>query len=99
MLLHGPAGAGKATAVRAAASALGWHVVPFSCRELGGQAQQPQQPGGPDGTAVAALKAAFEAAAQFSPALLLLEDFQALLEAVPGGPAPGLAYARSLPAS
>lgn len=88
LLLYGPSGSGKATAVYAAAAALGWHVVPFSCRELGGQPQQSQQQGGPDTTSAAALRAAFEAATQFSPALLLLQDFEALLEAIPGGPAP-----------
>ncbi len=90
LLLHGPSGCGKATAVSAAAVALGWHVVPFSCRELGGgQPQQPGQPGAQDGAPAAALRAAFEAAGQFSPALLLLQDFEALLEAAPGAPAPG----------
>ena len=86
LLLHGPSGSGRATAARAAAAALGLHVVPFSCHELGGGPAQPpqQQPGG-EGAAVAALRAAFEAAAEFAPAVLLLQDFEVLAEAAPGG--------------
>ena len=95
LLLHGPSGSGRATAARAAAAALGLHVVPFSCHELGGgpQQQPPQQQQGGEGTAVAALRAAFEAAAQFAPALLLLQDFEVLAEAAPGG---GHAYAPAI---
>lgn len=34
VLVVGPPGAGKATAVNAAAAALGVHIVPFTCHEL-----------------------------------------------------------------
>ena len=77
LLLHGPSGCGKTTAVRAAAAALGLHVIPFSCHEFNGQA---------DTVAANAVRAAFRSALNFSPAVLLLQDFAALSDAASGAP-------------
>lgn len=69
LLVHGPKGSGKTTAVQAAAAALGLHLVPFNCHELKTQ----------DGTAAgAALKAAFGSAQEYAPSILLLEQLDAL---------------------
>lgn len=77
ILLHGPSGSGKSTTVRAAAAALGLHVIPFSCHEFSGQA---------DTVAASAVKAAFRSTRHFSPAVLLLQDFAALSDAASGAP-------------
>lgn len=53
------------------------------------QQAQAQQPGG-DGTSAAALRAAFEAAAHFAPAILLLQNFEALSDAMAGAGTPGV---------
>jgi SpoVK/Ycf46/Vps4 family AAA+-type ATPase len=67
LLLHGPRGSGKSTAVQAAAAALGVQVIPFSCHELKAQ----------DGlTSSAAIKAAFDSACDFAPCILLLKQFE-----------------------
>ncbi|BDA49160.1 Peroxisomal biogenesis factor 6 [Coccomyxa sp. Obi] len=79
LLLHGPSGSGKSTTVHAAAAALGLHVIPFSCHEFSGQA---------DTVAASAVRAAFRSARYFSPAVLLLQDFAALLDAS-GAPSGG----------
>ncbi|KAK9814693.1 hypothetical protein WJX72_009974 [[Myrmecia] bisecta] len=71
LLLHAPRGAGKATAVGAAAAALGAHVVPFSCHELCGASEAKTG---------LALRTAFEAAGRFSPAIIVLRHFSALLD-------------------
>lgn len=73
VLLLGARGAGKATAARAAAAALGLHLVPFSCAELAAEGQ-----------AADALHGAFEAAQPFAPALLLLRQFGAAAAGAPG---------------
>ena len=73
VLLLGARGAGKATAARAAAAALGLHLVPFSCAELAAEGQ-----------AADALHGAFEAAQPFTPALLLLRHFGTAAAGAPG---------------
>ena len=60
VLMIGPRGSGRATAVRAAVTALGIHLVPFSCHDLKGQT---------DAQTATALKAAVEAPQDFSPAV------------------------------
>ena len=77
LLLHGPSGSGKSTAVRAAAAALGLHVIPYSCHEFSGQA---------DTVAATAVRAAFRSARTFSPVVLLLQDIGALSDALSGAP-------------
>lgn len=77
--MHGPSGSGKSTAAHAAAAALGLHVVPYSCHEFNGQADQ---------VAASALRAAFQGARSFAPAVLLLQDFAALSD----GNAPGRSH-------
>ena len=69
VLIHGPPGSGKATAVRAAATAMGLHVVPYGCAGLhaGGQ-----------GPIASRLRAAHEAACKYAPTVLLLTGFEAL---------------------
>ncbi len=76
LLLLAPRGGGKATAARAAAAALGLHLVPFSGAELAA-----------GGAAPDALRGAFEAARAYPPALLLLRHAGAL--AAPAAGAPG----------
>ncbi len=73
VLLLGARGAGKATAARAAATALGLHLVPFSCAELAAEGHAPD-----------ALHGAFEAAQPFAPTVLLLRHFGALAAAAAG---------------
>ncbi|KAK9918621.1 hypothetical protein WJX75_005422 [Coccomyxa subellipsoidea] len=77
LLLHGPSGSGKSTAVHAAAAALGLHVIPYSCHDFNGQA---------DAVAASAVRAAFRSARTFAPAILLLQDFGALSDALSGAP-------------
>lgn len=68
LLIHGPAGSGKATAVRAACMSMGLHLVPYGCAGLhaGNQSVAPS------------LRAAFQAAQHYAPGVLLLTDFEAL---------------------
>ncbi|KAG2428807.1 hypothetical protein HXX76_011507 [Chlamydomonas incerta] len=77
LLLHGPPGSGRRTAARAAAAALGLHFVAVSCHELA------PPPGGSDAAAqrgaAAALRAIVDAAEAFAPAVLLLQDLEALV--------------------
>ncbi len=87
LLLHGPSGSGKNTAVSAAAAALGLHVIPFSCHEFSGQA---------DTVAASAVRAAFRSARSFSPAVLLLQDFAALSDAASGSPSGQQSHPASL---
>ena len=69
ILVHGPPGSGKATAIRAAATALGLHVVPYGCAGLhaGGQ-----------GPTASRLRAAHEAACRYAPTVLQLTNLEAL---------------------
>lgn len=75
VLLLGPRGSGRATAVRAATAALGIHLVPFSCHDLKGQT---------DSQTATALKASLEAAEGFAPVVLLLRHFEVLAESPQG---------------
>lgn len=75
VLLLGPRGSGRATAVRAATAALGIHLVPFSCHDLKGQS---------DSQTATALKASLEAAQGFAPVVLLLRHFEVLAESPQG---------------
>ena len=80
VLVHGPSGSGKATAARAAATAMGLHVVPFGCAGLHRG----------DGQAAPRLGAAFEAASSFGPAVLLLMGLELLVgSAADAGSNPG----------
>lgn len=79
VLLLGPRGSGRSTAVRAAAAALGIHFVPFSCHDLKGQT---------DAETATALKASLEAAQGYAPVLLMLRHFEVLAES-PNGATPG----------
>ncbi|GFR44514.1 hypothetical protein Agub_g5780, partial [Astrephomene gubernaculifera] len=83
LLLYGPPGSGRRTAVRAAAAALGLHLVPVSCHELAPLERQQQQQqggaeGGPGGVA-GGLAGVLGAAERFAPALVLLQDLEALV--------------------
>jgi ATPase family associated with various cellular activities (AAA) len=71
VLLHGPEGSGRGTAVAAAAASLGIHVVEFSCLELRGASEAKTD---------AALDAAFDSAALFAPAVLFLRDLECVWE-------------------
>lgn len=75
VLLVGPRGSGRSTAVRAATAALGIHMVPFSCHDLKGQT---------DSQTATALKASLEAAQEFAPVVLLLRHFEVLSESPQG---------------
>lgn len=75
VLLLGPRGSGRSTAVRAATAALGIHLVPFSCHDLKGQT---------DSQTATALKASLEAAQEFAPVVLLLRHFEVLSESPQG---------------
>ena len=72
VLMCGPAGCGKSTAVSATAAALGLNVVPYSCHEFVGQS---------DAAVVMAIRTAFENAQEFAPAILFLKDLSALCSA------------------
>ncbi|DBB17357.1 TPA: hypothetical protein ACH3X3_014397 [Trebouxia sp. C0006] len=78
VLLLGPRGSGRGTAVRAAAAALGIHFVPFSCHDLKGQT---------DAETATALKASLEAAQGYAPVVLMLRHFEVLAES-PNGATP-----------
>ena len=69
VLLHGPDGSGKMTAISAAAAALGVNVVPFNCHEMRAES---------GAKTATALRAVCESAQQFSPALLVLQHLQVL---------------------
>ncbi|CAK0786225.1 hypothetical protein CVIRNUC_009438 [Coccomyxa viridis] len=72
VLMCGPAGCGKSTAVSATAAALGLNVVPYSCHEFVGQS---------DAAVVMAIRTAFGNAQEFAPAILFLKDLSALCSA------------------
>ena len=71
VLLHGAPGSGRQAAVRAAAEAAGCQVVALSCHDL-----KPAH--APEKTMLGALRAAFEAAGRYRPAVLLLRHFEVL---------------------
>jgi len=70
-LLEGPPGSGQIKAASTAAAALGVHLIVHSCEELREAS---------DLKTAAALKATFEAAADFAPAILVLQDLPALID-------------------
>lgn len=72
VLLHGPAGCGKRTAAGAATAATGCHLVSLSCHDVKAGA------GASERHTFEGLRAAFAAAADFAPAVLLLRQFSAL---------------------
>lgn len=71
-LVHGPAGAGKRTALSAAAVALGCSLVQLSCWDLGAEAVSEEK-------IIEGLQAVFDGAARYRPALLVLHDLTALV--------------------
>ena len=71
ILLQGAAGSGQRVAVAQAAEAVGAQLVPIACEELRGAS---------DHKTAAALKSAFETAAEFGPAVILLQNLPALLD-------------------
>ena len=75
VLLLGPRGSGRSTAVRAATAALGIHLVPFSCHDLKGQT---------DAETATALRASLEAAQEYAPVVLVLRHFEVLAESASG---------------
>lgn len=68
LLLHGPAGSGRRTAVRAAAAALGLHCITASCHDLQSAPGQDSSKG-----VLASLQALVDDAARFAPCVLLLQ--------------------------
>lgn len=77
ILLHGPHGAGKRVASRAAAAALGCHFISISCEDI-----RPE--GMPDEKVAEALDAVISIASNYRPVLLLLRDIHLLAQ--PGAP-------------
>jgi peroxin-6 len=77
ILLHGPHGAGKRIAARAAAAALGCHFISISCEDI-----RPE--GLPDDKVVEALEAVLSIASNYKPVILLLRDIHLLAQ--PGAP-------------
>jgi len=72
LMLKGPAGVGKRAVAHALAQQLGMNVVVYNCHELAASG------GGAEGKVAQMLASAFEAAAQYTPALLVLRRFNAL---------------------
>ncbi|KAI8103357.1 hypothetical protein M9435_004696 [Picochlorum sp. BPE23] len=77
ILLHGPHGAGKRVAARAASAALGIHFLSISCEDI-----RPE--GLPDDKVVEALEAVMSIASQYKPVILFLRDINVLAQ--PGAP-------------
>ncbi len=71
VLIQGAPGSGQRAAVAQAAEAIGAHLVSVACEELRGAS---------DHKTAAALRSAFETAANFGPAILLLQNLPALLD-------------------
>jgi len=76
ILLHGPNGAGKRTATKAAAAALGCHFVSLSCEDI-----RPE--GMPDDKVVETLDAVMNIAGNYKPVILLLRDIHLLAQPSP----------------
>ena len=68
LLLHGPDGSGRRTAVRAAAAALGLHCICVTCHDLQGSAGQDASKG-----LLPNLQAVLDDALRFAPCVLLLQ--------------------------
>ena len=79
IMLHGPNGAGKRTATKAAAAALGCHFVSLSCEDI-----RPE--GMPDDKVVETLDAVMNIAGNYKPVILLLRDIHLLAQASPMNP-------------
>jgi len=71
ILLHGPSGSGKQTALTAALNATGCHQIKLDCKEL-------NMLGMPERKVIEGIHAAFSAAGEFNPTVLVLQHFQAL---------------------
>lgn len=71
VLIQGAAGSGQRIAVAQAAEAIGAHLVPIACEELRGAS---------DHKTAAALKSVFDTAAEFGPAVILLQNLPSLLD-------------------
>ena len=71
ILLHGPSGSGKQTALTAALNATGCHQIKLDCKEL-------NMLGMPERKVIEGINAAFSAAGEFNPTVLVLQHFQAL---------------------
>ena len=74
VLLSGPVGSGKKTAIVRAAEEIGVRAIPFSCQELRA---------GSDPKTALALKMGFNEAKAFAPAIMLLTDVEALVDKSP----------------
>lgn len=75
ILLHGPVGAGKRTAITAAAAALGYHKLRLSCQEFNAE-------GTSEATIIEGLQLAFTSVLRYRPALFALEDIDKLIPSV-----------------
>lgn len=71
VLLHGPAGSGRRAMVTAAAAAVGCHVVWLSAHDL-------RAPGRQEKGVLESMRAAFEHAGRYRPAVLALRHFEVL---------------------
>jgi SpoVK/Ycf46/Vps4 family AAA+-type ATPase len=69
MLVHGPSGAGKRTAIAAAAAAVGCHTTFINCRDIKGEGALP------DSKVAEGLRVAFDIAGRYRPCILILEEF------------------------
>ena len=74
VLLSGPVGSGKKTAIVRAAEEIGVRAIPFSCQELRA---------GSDPKTALALRMGFNEAKAFAPAIMLLTDVEALVDKSP----------------
>lgn len=72
MLIHGPSGAGKRTAISAAAAAVGFHTTFINCRDIKGEGALP------DSKVAEGLRVAFDIAGRYRPCILILEEFHLL---------------------
>jgi len=72
MLIHGPSGAGKRTAIAAAAAAVGCHTTFINCRDIKGEGALP------DSKVAEGLRVAFDIAGRYRPCILILEEFHLL---------------------
>ncbi len=72
MLVHGPSGAGKRTAIAAAAAAVGCHTTFINCRDIKGEGSLP------DSKVAEGLRVAFDIAGRYRPCILILEEFNLL---------------------
>ena len=88
ILVHGPPGSGRRTAVSAAAAALGCHYTMISARDIKGDGPIPES------KIAEGLRVSFDVAGRYRPCFLTLSDFELL--AAPGGDAQAEAGASRL---